>query len=85
MKFEPEHNRAIEDAVEHVRAWGHKISFGVAADLIDAFLESLNSEDRDFSDEMIEARKRFKTLIVEQPDECAQKLWEDALQSVGRR
>lgn len=80
MKLETEHRVALEEAVEYVMLlWEHEIPMIVAEDLIEVFLVSLDSEDRDFSDEMIEARKTFHKLTEEQPEECPSKLWEDAL------
>lgn len=70
------------DAVADVH--GKNISAFEATTLICTYLEWLNSDDRDFSDEMLEARKTFNKLTEEQPDECPSKLWDDALESVGK-
>lgn len=80
-----EYEHAIKEAKKYVeREYGASLPMWSARALIETFLENLNSEDRDFSDEMIEARKTFKTLTDQQPDECPSKLWDDALASVGR-
>lgn len=82
---ENEHRYALEEAQKWIESeYDVKMPWGAARALIDTFLENLDSEDRDFSDEMLQARKTFKKLTADQPDECPSKLWDDALQSVGR-
>lgn len=76
---------ALKHALPHVQTTDP--SFVDVTDLELAILEYLSwcsSEDRDFSDEMLAARKRFSRLIVEQPDECHSKLWEDCLRGICR-
>lgn len=80
-----EHKAAIEEAQKWVEEeYGFSMPWGSARALIDTFLEHLDSEDRDFSDEMLQARRTFKKLTDEQPSECPSKLWDDALESVGK-
>lgn len=82
---EPEHKMALEEAQKWVEAeYEFKMPWGAAKALVETFLEWLSSNERDFSDEMLEARKTFNRLMDEQPEECPSKLFEDALRSVGR-
>jgi hypothetical protein len=78
-----------EDAMKEAQTWVEgeydiRMPWGSAKALIETFLENLYSRERDFSDEMLQARKTFRKLTAEQPDECPSKLWDDALASVGR-
>jgi len=76
---------ALQQAMDAVASvHGKKISAFEATTLICTYLEWLNSDDRDFSDEMLQARETFAKLTGEQPEECPSKLWGDALQSVGK-
>ncbi|MEK1908152.1 MAG: hypothetical protein AAAB13_20460 [Pseudomonas sp.] len=82
---EPEHKMALEEATKSVEEYHEfKMPFGAAQALVEEFLWWLDSQDRDFSDEMLQARKTFKKLCDEQPDECPSKLFEDVLRSIGR-
>lgn len=80
-----EHKAAIEEAQKWVEEeYAFTMPWGAARALVDTFLENLDSRDRDFSDEMLQARKTFAKLTEEQPYECPSKLWDDALGSVGK-
>lgn len=82
---EDEHQHAIKEAQKWAEGeYEFTMPWGAARSLIETFLENLDSSDRDFSDEMLQARKTFRKLTAEQPDECPSKLWDDALASVGR-
>lgn len=80
-----EYEHAIKEAKKYVeREYGAELPAWSARVLIETFLDNLSSEDRDFSDEMLQARKTFRKLTAEQPEECPSKLWDDALASAGR-
>lgn len=82
---ESEHKMALEEAQKSVEEdYEFTMPRGAAQALVEEFLWWLDSNDRDFSDEMLEARKTFKKLMDEQPEECPSKLFEDVMRSIGR-
>ena len=73
---------ALEQSIAFVKdAYGTNISPVEASVLIQAYIEWLDSEDRDFSDKMLRARKLYKEALEEHDDECPSRLWEDALEA----
>lgn len=85
INLDEEHDVALREAQGWVEEYYEfKMPHGAAKALVETFLEWCSSDNRDFSDEMLQARETFAKLTKEQPEECPSKLFEDALRSVGR-
>jgi len=81
----PLDKHALKRSLVHLETTtAYSLDEGDLANAINEYLSWVSSEDRDFSDEMLSARKKFSQLILEQPDECHSKLWEDCLREIGR-
>jgi hypothetical protein len=68
---------ALQCAANHIPKSNGASASAYIQEIILEYLSWCNSDDRNFSDEMIAARANFKRRCEAEPDECHSKIWEE--------